>query len=267
MKKSEELTEGRKLGGQEGKLFNKSCHPEPCKANRQFCHPDFRPSERAAFTLAEVLITLGIIGIVAAITIPNMMTAYKKHQTVVRLKEAYSIFSRVVRISLDENGGPSAWNQDEYLSFAQNYIIPYMTGVSELKTKYDVKTLNSDSTYIFWQSSRNTQPIYQMNNGMTFTLGTHANQKEFNIVVDLNGFAKPNELGKDVFAFGIRDTNYRGAKFSPLCSGSARSTLMTSDYTACSKTINTASNNAERGACCAALIQNDGWQIRKDYPW
>ena len=33
-----------------------------------------------AFTLAEVLITLGIIGIVAAMTIPNLMTKYYEKQ-------------------------------------------------------------------------------------------------------------------------------------------------------------------------------------------
>lgn len=32
-----------------------------------------------AFTLAEVLITLGIIGVVAAMTIPNLITSYKVH--------------------------------------------------------------------------------------------------------------------------------------------------------------------------------------------
>ena len=33
---------------------------------------------KAGFTLAEVLITLGIIGVVAAMTIPTLMTAYQK---------------------------------------------------------------------------------------------------------------------------------------------------------------------------------------------
>ncbi len=36
---------------------------------------------RKGFTLAEVLITLGIIGVVAAITIPSLITNYQKTVT------------------------------------------------------------------------------------------------------------------------------------------------------------------------------------------
>ena len=41
-----------------------------------------------AFTMAEVLITLGIIGIIAAITMPSLIKNYKKHEAEVRLKKA-----------------------------------------------------------------------------------------------------------------------------------------------------------------------------------
>ena len=42
-----------------------------------------------AFTLAEVLITLGIIGIVAAMTLPILIGKYQKMQTATQLKKAY----------------------------------------------------------------------------------------------------------------------------------------------------------------------------------
>lgn len=42
------------------------------------------------FTLAEVLITLGIIGVVAALTIPNLMTAHKKHKIEVNKSSFYN---------------------------------------------------------------------------------------------------------------------------------------------------------------------------------
>ena len=44
-----------------------------------------------AFTLAEVLITLGIIGVVAAMTMPSLIVNYQKQQTVTRLKKSYNI--------------------------------------------------------------------------------------------------------------------------------------------------------------------------------
>ena len=44
--------------------------------------------QKFAFTLAEVLITLGIIGVVAAMTIPSLIQSYKEKQTVVTLTVA-----------------------------------------------------------------------------------------------------------------------------------------------------------------------------------
>ena len=59
---------------------------------------------KTGFTLAEVLITLGIIGVVAALTIPSLMTAYNKHITETRLKKFYSLFTKIkkkqVKISI-----------------------------------------------------------------------------------------------------------------------------------------------------------------------
>ncbi len=83
--------------------------------------------KKQAFTLAEVLITLGIIGVVAAMTIPILMTAYRKKQTVTRLKRAYSIVQQSIRLSEDENGEVESWdtklNGDEFFkTYLANYI-------------------------------------------------------------------------------------------------------------------------------------------------
>ena len=43
-----------------------------------------------AFTLAEVLITLGIIGVVAAMTMPSLIASHKEKETVSKLKKVYS---------------------------------------------------------------------------------------------------------------------------------------------------------------------------------
>lgn len=47
-----------------------------------------------AFTLSETLITLGIIGVVAALTMPAVITNYQKKQTSAQLKKAYSTFAQ-----------------------------------------------------------------------------------------------------------------------------------------------------------------------------
>jgi len=46
--------------------------------------------EKAAFTLAEVLITLGIIGVVAAMTLPALIQNYQKGVVLNRLKQTYA---------------------------------------------------------------------------------------------------------------------------------------------------------------------------------
>ncbi len=62
-----------------------------------------------AFTLAEVLITLGIIGVVAAMTLPTLIQNYKEKQTVTALKTAYSIFSQAFTRAVEDNGSPEYW--------------------------------------------------------------------------------------------------------------------------------------------------------------
>ena len=57
-----------------------------------------------AFTLAEVLITLGIIGIVAAMTIPTLITNNQKKQTVVKLQRAISVLNQAYKLSYDDVG-------------------------------------------------------------------------------------------------------------------------------------------------------------------
>lgn len=58
---------------------------------------------RLGFTLAEVLITLGIIGVVATITIPGLMTKYHRHVAETKLAKFDSIINQAVRMSIAEN--------------------------------------------------------------------------------------------------------------------------------------------------------------------
>ena len=62
------------------------------------------------FTLAEVLITLGIIGIVAAMTLPTVVAKYKEKQTVVTLKRSYSILNQAFLRATQDYGPPSSWD-------------------------------------------------------------------------------------------------------------------------------------------------------------
>jgi prepilin-type N-terminal cleavage/methylation domain-containing protein len=61
--------------------------------------------QNSGFTLAEVLITLAIIGVVAALSIPVVIKNYKNTQTISQLKKTFSELKRVHEQILFENGG------------------------------------------------------------------------------------------------------------------------------------------------------------------
>ena len=60
--------------------------------------------KRNGFTLAEVLITLVIIGVIAALTIPALMNKTNEQETVVAVKKAYSVLGQAYQRVVSENG-------------------------------------------------------------------------------------------------------------------------------------------------------------------
>ena len=62
------------------------------------------------FTLAEILVSLGIIGVVAAMTIPNLLHDTSKQETVSKLEKEYTSLSQAVKMSEINNGNNSTWD-------------------------------------------------------------------------------------------------------------------------------------------------------------
>ena len=71
---------------------------------------------KQGFTLAEVLITLGIIGVVAAMTIPNLIASVTKTRTASELKKAYADISVAMRLAEGEFGDITGWTYDNIIS-------------------------------------------------------------------------------------------------------------------------------------------------------
>ena len=59
---------------------------------------------KKAFTLAEVLITLGIIGVVAALTLPAVIQNYQKRSLEVATKKFYSVITQAVKQYMTDEG-------------------------------------------------------------------------------------------------------------------------------------------------------------------
>ena len=81
-----------------------------------------------AFTLAEVLITLVIIGIVAAITVPTMITNSNEQALKSALKKNNSVISQALRRYYIDNGKNLVFEEGEGLSadeIKNNFIQKY----------------------------------------------------------------------------------------------------------------------------------------------
>lgn len=169
------------------------------------------------FTLAEVLITLGIIGIVAAMTLPTLVNNYKKQTYVVGLKKAYNnllVSLNYVKYSnnvstLDELGWntstapidnkqfQSAYERNIYLIYKgfknAKYITPSSTNCIYKSYAGGLDGSLSETNYNLC-----TDGGFMTADGMIYA------QQGSNIFVDVNGIGKgPNFLGRDIFRFEI----------------------------------------------------------------
>ncbi len=71
-----------------------------------------RNLKKTAFTMAEVLITLGVLGIVIAMTLPSLVQNYRKKVVETRLKKFYSAINQAIMLSEKDHGDKKDWYQD-----------------------------------------------------------------------------------------------------------------------------------------------------------
>ena len=76
------------------------------------------------FTLSEILITLGVIGVVAAMTLPTVISNYKKHVVENNLKKYYTMLNQVLTNSEAENGPAADWGWPPYYGSLTNISAP-----------------------------------------------------------------------------------------------------------------------------------------------
>ena len=146
---------------------------------------------RNGFTLAEVLITLGIIGIVAAITIPTITSDTQTAKIGPKLAKAASVFEQGNESLLNKNS-VDALTDGELVESAGDYcdlLLNYMKGSCD-GTKL---TLVDGVSYDITISDSSTSPVMPHRH------------KIGSIVVDINGESKPNKSAEDIFYFTLYD--------------------------------------------------------------
>lgn len=186
------------------------------------------PRKHVAFTLAEVLITLGIIGIVSALTIPSMI---HKHQRMVlrnQFKVAYSrVNDAVGRMSLDEPnimnaycGNSKSYYDPNRFDFAKDFskyfnVANDFTDKDAISTVYKIgqfKQPNYKKFSKLTDSNGYNDGFFVLNNGMVIFngycwIGASSKGQHVEFLVDTNGTKGPNAMGYDLFYFWINPDN------------------------------------------------------------
>ena len=162
-------------------------------------------TDKTGFTLAEVLITLGVIGVVASLTLPAVISRYKVQETSARLKKFYSIMSQAILLSEIDNGPIEYWEKDSMATNenggfdqAANNII-----AEEFFDKYLVNYMKVIKRGYTTINGRKLFQIY-LPDGISVIIG---NGGCIDLMVDTNGDKKPNFLGYDKFVFLICPNN------------------------------------------------------------
>lgn len=211
------------------------------------------------FTLAEVLITLGIIGVVAALTMPSLIQNHKEKATVARLKKAYSVLSNAYMLALNENPDVTSWfnsiGDPENSKIFFDKIKPYLKIQKEcgfekgcLTSGY-VKTLDGRDYAFYDEFTTEYRFILADGTAIWFYIDNFTNENEVgNIKVDIDGKKGAYTFGKDVFLFYIT-TN----KIMPYGTQNTTINTNTFDY-ACNKSKTTHANGI---GCTAWVLYNE----------
>ena len=175
--------------------------------------------ERFAFTLAEVLITLGIIGIVVALVLPGVIKGYQRKVMKTQFDRAVSVINQAVTRMQDDVGGDlwSAYYQayDQKGTELRNHFYSYMSGdLEKRKNSQDVKpyyiSLKGSSTTIHYcpPSCCANPAINSLKSNDGIMYNACARDNVINFSFDINGNDKgPNKWGVDLFDLDYTSAN------------------------------------------------------------
>jgi len=245
---------------------------------------------RLGFTLAEVLITLGIIGVVAAIILPTLINNFTNQKNVNQLKKSYSEISNTFKYMLAKEEVESLDETEFFRNFpgeTQNSPrVPEYLDTTLGKHFKILKTCHRDDTDCnpIKYSTLHGKPVTTLVNDYNFyTVGGQiiyfrelkkqrlpdeynknsqlAGCPAFigNIGIDVNGEKGPNRWGRDYFSYRICVNGKlfaEGSKELAITSGAGQ------NYTSYWwKTSYCCSEKHEPGHGCAGRVMEQGWKM------
>lgn len=239
-------------------------------------------NRKCAFTLAEVLITLGIIGVVAAMTLPILISNNNKKVAETQLKQAYSLLNQALKLSEAENGSAIYWDwsimgngtsvmttPEGQSAFFDTYFKPYLK-----KIKYGNETtvpIYDDSGNRLWNCNRY---MYTLVNGQSILFSMHntasgIENKNYLGVFAIQTTNTPKKAiqGKNVFSFAFLNNN-KNIMIEPRSYPIWTCSYMENNRETFKRMCKGYSGNSgiSPSTWCTYMIYCNEWQIPKDYP-
>ena len=225
----------------------------------------FMSAKRDAFTLAEVLITLGVIGVVAAMTLPILIQNYKKKEYATRVHKAYADLLQAIQLSEAENGPFEEWKCDGTgsqitIDFVETYIKPYY---AELKFCSEGTSNKACGLTVSYSGAN-----YITNSGVGLSMRCIPPSSLY-VIIDVNNSGNPNTLGTDAFYFNTLNDKKLLLPYAfdahPTREQILQGFIAGSYYVSCKKTKTEDSQPNRDG--CTLLLYLDNWEFKDDYPW
>ena len=227
--------------------------------------------KKSGFTLAEILVTLGIIGIVAALTTPSLVSSYQKSKVGPTLRKFINTIETANQhIMGDDNVDTlsgSISTDKEYIE----KLAKYLKGSPERMENGSLATISQIADYYGSIGHSNAKPIFTFATGDAFAVSyfevtEESKQKARDsykgavgtIYYDINGFGnKPDRLAKDIFIFSLDNNGtvlpYGGKQY--------KNAYNTSLYYWENPNYLCNESNVKKGYTCAGSIADNGWKV------
>lgn len=222
-----------------------------------------------AFTLAEQLLVIGIIGIVAAFTIASLIQNSTKNQIITGLKKEYVTLIQAFKQSEVDNGSSADWDwgaagdaasiKTQFQSNLAPYlrIINYCNDVGFKGCGYKNNNFYYNKTIVGACVTESDQVSVLLADGSLLIVRVRdqgGGNIEKMIFIDINGAKNPNIYGIDFFAFEVNKSKGIVPYLSTAGTGYINGNCGGGDI-------------YDGNSCAAKIITIDNWQIKDDYPW
>ena len=178
----------------------------------------FNFDKKKAFTLAEVLVTLGLVGAISALTIPTLAYNYRSKVLEEQFRSTYSDVRQIGALINYEKGDVgeyanklsfAAWQKDFVGRLSGGNNLLGSESPSALQTKYTQTLKDGGGSPGLWAFNLNGSALRKVNNicdNGSIWLDSKGRLWTFNsemriVCVDVNGTANPNRINIDTFAF------------------------------------------------------------------